>query len=156
MLVWLWKPFHKCLKGDINVKPVFVNAFITLLILSYLRLLSVSFDLLVYVNVYNSSGTNLGAYLFYDASIKYFGREHLPYAILAILVVFFFIVLPLIFSLLHPLRFLSRCIWKWPHSISALNLSKVIIKMALMVPAIVTGFHRFILLLELHSFWCMV
>ena len=39
----------------------------------FVKLLSVSFDLLVYVNVYNSSGTNLGTYLFHDASIKYFG-----------------------------------------------------------------------------------
>ena len=114
VLVWLWKPFHKCLKGDFNAKPAFINAFITFLILSYVKLLSVSFDLLVYVNVYNSSGTNHGVYLFYDTSIKYFGREHLPYAILTILVVIIFIVLPLVFNLLHPLRCLNRCIGRWP------------------------------------------
>ena len=114
VLVWLWKPFNRCLKGDFNAKPAFINAFITFLILSYVKLLSVSFDLLVYVNVYNSSGTNLGAYLFYDASIKYFGREHLPYAILAIFVVIIFIVLPLMFCLLHSLRCLNRCIGRWP------------------------------------------
>ena len=114
MLVWLWKPFSKCLKSDFNAKPAFINAFITFLILSYIKLISVSFDLLVYINVYNSSGTNLGVYLFYDASIKYFGREHLPYATLAIFVVINFIVLPLMFCLLHSLRCLNRCIGRWP------------------------------------------
>ena len=114
LLVWLWKPFRKCYKGDVNVKPAFINAFITFLILSYVKLLSVSFDLLVYVNVYNSSGNNTGTFLFYDASIEYFGREHLPYAILAIIVVIIFIILPLVFSLLHPLRCFNGCIGWWP------------------------------------------
>ena len=114
LLVWLWKPFRKCHKGDVNVKPAFINAFITFLILSYVKLLSVSFDLLVYVNVYNSSGNNTGTFLFYDASIEYFGREHLPYAILAIFVVIIFLLLPLVFSLLHPLRCFNGCIGWWP------------------------------------------
>ena len=36
LLVWLWKPFRKCLKfkGDVDVKPVFINAFVTFIILS--------------------------------------------------------------------------------------------------------------------------
>ena len=114
MLVWLWKPFHELIKVRANVKPGFINAFVTFLILSYVKLLSVSFDLLVYVNVYNSSGESVGTYLFYDVSIKYFGREHLPYAIIAILIVVAFIVLSLIFSLLHPLRCFNRCIGRWP------------------------------------------
>ena len=114
LLVWLWKPFRKCLKGDVNVKPAFINAFVTFLILSYVKLLSVSFDLLAYVNVYNSSGENVGTFLFYDASIGYFGQEHLPYAILAIFVVILFLILPLAFSLLHPLRCLNGCIGRWP------------------------------------------
>ena len=114
VLVWLWKPLSNLLKGSANVKPGSINAFIIFLILSYVKLLSVSFNLLVYVNVYNSSGESVGTYLFYDASIKYFGREHLPYAIIAILVVIAFIALPLIFSLLHPLRCFNGCIGRWP------------------------------------------
>ena len=114
LLVWLWKPFRKCQKGGVNVKPAFINAFITFLILSYVKLLSVSFDLLVYMNIYNSSGKITGSFLFYDASIEYFGRKHLPYAILAIFVVIIFLLLPLVFSLLHPLRCLNRCIGWWP------------------------------------------
>ena len=114
VLVWLLKPFRKCLKGDFNAKPAFINAFVTFLVLSYVKLLSVSFDLLVYVNVYNPSGENVGAYLFYDASIKYFGHEHLPYAILAFFVVIVFIIFPLMFGLLYSLKCLNRCTGRWP------------------------------------------
>jgi hypothetical protein len=66
------------------------------------------------VNVYNSSGEIAGCFLFYDASIEYFGREHLPYAILAIFVAIIFIILPLVLSLLHPLRCFNGCIRRWP------------------------------------------
>ena len=114
LLVWLWKPFRKCIKGDVSVKPAFINAFVTFLILSYVKFLSVTFDLLAYVKVYNSSGTNVGTFLFYDASLGYFGQQHLPYAILAIFVGIVFIILPLILSLLHPLKCLNGCIGRWP------------------------------------------
>ena len=33
-------------------------------------------------------------YLYYDGSIEYFGKKHLPYAILAVFVVLTFIIFP--------------------------------------------------------------
>ena len=32
VLILLWKPFNQCLNGDVNAKPVFINAFITFLV----------------------------------------------------------------------------------------------------------------------------
>ena len=147
--------FSKFLKGPANVKPGFIKAFVTFLILSYVKLLSVSFDLLVYVNVYNSSGENVGAYLFYDASIKYFSREHFPYAIIAILVVITFIVLPLIFSLLHPLRCFSRCIGRLPSLCIYLDSFQGYYKDGTDGTHDCCWFHHFISLLELHYLLCM-
>lgn len=117
LLVWLWKPFKMCTKSvcsNVNVKSSIIHAFITFLLLSYVKFLSVSFDLLAFVNAYVPSGKVAGTYLFYDATIEYFGKEHLPYGILAITVLVVFIILPLVLSLLHPLRCLSRCIGRWP------------------------------------------
>ena len=116
-LIWLWKPFKRCLKSfscGINVKSSIINAFVTFLLLSYVKFLSVSFDLLAFVKAYTPNGKVSGIYLFYDASIEYFGKEHLPYGILAITVLILFIVLPLMLSLLHPLRCINRCIGRWP------------------------------------------
>ena len=117
LLVWIWKPFKKCSRSvysSVNVKSSIINAFVTFLLLSYVKFLSVSFDLLAFVYAYVPSGKVAGTYLFYDASIEYFGREHLPYGILAITVLIIFIILPLVLSLLHPLRCLNRCIGRWP------------------------------------------
>ena len=113
-LVWMWKPFQACFNCGINVKSSILNAFITFLLLSYVKLLSVSFDLLAFVNAYAPNGEVAGTFLFYDASMGYFRESHLPYGVLAITVLVAFIVLPLVLSCLHPLRFLNRCIGRWP------------------------------------------
>ena len=117
LLVWMWKPFSmlfKSISDRVNVKSSIVNAFITFIILSYVKLLSVSFDLLNFTSVYGPDGNYFGTFLYYDASIGYFGEAHLPYGILAIAVSIVFIILPLLLSLLHPLSCMQTCIGKWP------------------------------------------
>ena len=117
LLIWMWKPFKMCLKSftsNINIKSAIINAFGTFLLLSYVKLLSVSFDLLIFTRTYGPNGESLGYFLYYDASIEYFGKEHLPYGILAIMVLIVFIAFPPLFGLLHPLTCLRGYIGKWP------------------------------------------
>ena len=64
-----------------DVKTSIVEAFATFLLLSYMKLLSVSVDLLTPSHVYHVNGSSLGLYLYYDATIEYFGEEHLPYGV---------------------------------------------------------------------------
>jgi len=52
----------------------------------------------------------VGLYLFYDATIEYFGREHLPYAILALVVLLVFVLLPLLLLLLYPMQCFQQCL----------------------------------------------
>jgi len=56
-------------------------------------------------------------FLYYDAEIEYFGKKHLPYAILALLVMSVFSILPLVLLLLYPLQCfrwcLSTCRLRW-------------------------------------------
>ena len=87
-----------------------VDAFATFLLLSYVKLLSVSSDLLIPTHVYNINGSSLGVYLYYDATIEYFGSEHLPYGVLAVLVLLVFILFPLLLLLLYPMRCFQRCL----------------------------------------------
>ena len=103
----LWKPFRLCsarVRGHIKAKTSLVDAFATFLLLSYIRLISVSFDLLVPVRVFNASGHKLGMYLYYDANIEYFGKHHQPYAITALIVSFLLIILPLMLLMAFPTR----------------------------------------------------
>ena len=112
-IVWMWRPFHKCFtrfQGQWDVKASITDGFATFLLLSYLKILCVSFDLLVPTQVYDKYGNSLGLYLFYDAAIQYFGKEHLPYAILALVITLLFNVLPLLLLLLYPLQCFQRCL----------------------------------------------
>ena len=114
IIVWLWKPFHHCFvcfRRQWNIKNSLVAAFCTFLLLSYVKFLSVSFNLLFPVSVFNIHGEALKKrYLLFDGSVEYFGPEHLPFGILALVVFLVFNVLPLILLCLYPCRCLQRCL----------------------------------------------
>ena len=64
-------------------KESVINAFATFLLLSYSKLLTVSYSLLDAVGP---------LVVFFDASIEHFSRQHLPFAVLAISVLLVFVV----------------------------------------------------------------
>ena len=49
-------------------------------------------------------------FLFYDANIEYFGYDHLPFAVLALLIGFVFVFLPFLLLVLYPCRCFQRCL----------------------------------------------
>ena len=114
VIVWLWKPFHRCFvcfRREWNIKASLIDAFATFLLLSYVKFLSVSFDLLVPTRVYNIHGEMLTMlYLFYDGSLEYFGKDHLPYGVLALVVLVVFGIFPLLLLCLYPCRCFQRCL----------------------------------------------
>ncbi len=74
---------------------------------NYVKFLSVSFDLLAPVVVYqlSSSGKLTNSWgFFYDATVPYFGERNLPYAIPAIGVLTLFVILPTLLLILYPFR----------------------------------------------------
>lgn len=93
-----------------SARTSLVNVFSTFFLLSYVKIMSVSFTLLIPTTFYNIHGDKVGTFLYYDASIPYFGKEHLPYAIVAIIVVLFFIVLPSFFITLYPYKWFQHCL----------------------------------------------
>ncbi len=115
-LVVLWLPFRKCytlFQRKVDASTTVIDVFATFLVLSYVKLSSVSFDLLVPTHLYNIQGESRGLYVYFDANLEYFGREHLPYGILALFVSFFFLLLPVLILLLYPLRIFQRYFGHW-------------------------------------------
>jgi hypothetical protein len=109
VLAIAWRPFRvfSRLHKNWDIKTSLIDSFATFLLLSNVKFLSVAYDLLVPVNVYHLSPTgNLtrSKRLYYDASIHYFGSAHRPYALLAIAVLFIFVILPAALLLFYPLR----------------------------------------------------
>ena len=113
VVVWVWRPFHRCFarfRQQWDIRSSIIDAFATFLLLSNVKFLSVSFDLLIPTYVFNMNGSVVGTYLYYDASIEYFGKKHLPYAIVAVFVVLIFIIFPILLLLLYPMRCFQRCL----------------------------------------------
>ena len=116
IVVCLWKPLHKLFRSVRNwdLQGSTINAFATFFVLSYLKILNVTFDLLVYTKVYTM---HLGEKhyqakytLYFDPTEEYFQGEHLYYGITAILVGIFFVILPIAFLVFYPMCWFQKCL----------------------------------------------
>ena len=127
VVVCVWRPFHVCFarfRRRWNPKGSVINTFATFLLLSYSKLLTVSYKLLDASTLYNNAGKTVGpAVLYYNASIEYFSREHLPFALPALCVLLVFVVFPLLLLLLYPMRSFQKCLgyctrirWQFLHT----------------------------------------
>ena len=111
VLVLAWKPFHKLFvhfRRAWNLKGSVVNVFASLLLLSYVKLLTVSATLLLPVLLYNGCGQYIGTVVFFDASVDYLHMKHLPYFILATVVILVGVIFPLIFILCFPCKWFQK------------------------------------------------
>ena len=116
VLVYLWRPFSVCFAPLVrryqwNPTESLVHVFVTFLLLCYCKCLFVSFSLLMPSQLYNSTGAVAGpTVLYYDASVGFLSREHLPFALLAIVVLLTFNILPLLVVVLYPIRVFQKCL----------------------------------------------
>ena len=116
LVVWLWRPFLRCcirFQRQLDIRNSLVDAFATFLLLSYVKYLSVSFDILTPTILWDSRAVRQPTALYYNGTVNYFSKEHLPYAVLAITVLLVFVFLPILLLCLYPCRcfqgLLNRC-----------------------------------------------
>ena len=111
--VWLWRPFERRssrFQRRWSTSISIIDAIAAFLLLSYSKMIVVSLSLLTPTAEKNDSG-NIGTQvLLYDGRIRFFGREHLFYAIPAILILGILAVIPPLLLLLYPFRFFLRCL----------------------------------------------
>ena len=115
LVVWLWRPFIGCFarcRRQWDIQNSLVDAFATFLLLSYIKFLSVSFDILQPTFLWNMRHEQQKTMLYYDGTVEYFGRHHLPYALLAVTIFILFTLFPILLLCLYPCRcfqkFLNR------------------------------------------------
>lgn len=113
-VVYAYKPFYfllSVLNRNWDSTSSLIDAYATFFILSLTKIFFVTFDLLLPTKVYTltSNGT-LGHHwvLYFDGSKDFFGKEHFPFAILAIAVFSIFIVVPCLVLCLFPFTFFQR------------------------------------------------
>ena len=114
-IVWLWKPFNALVsryKKKWNPIQSILSTFATFLLLSYSKILFTSVNLLYGVEVYDNNGKTIknSPILYYDTSLEYFRRKHVPYACLSLVSIFFFNILPPVILILYTTKCFKRCL----------------------------------------------
>ena len=112
-LVYIWKPFRlvfKLFRRNWDVRTSVIDSFATFFLLSYVKVLSVSADLLAFTFVYELPSRQVHYRLYYAANVKFLNSYHIPYALLAISFVIFFVTIPTLILILYPFRCFQKCL----------------------------------------------
>ena len=114
-LLYMWKPFHHLFvrfRRQWGIQTTIMDAFVTFFFLSTTKLLSVSCDLLIGTRLFTNDGKVYLRTWYYDPNIEYFGREHLPYALLAIGILTVFIAFPTSLLMCYQFKVFRICLRK--------------------------------------------
>ena len=117
LIVIVWKPFRRVLvklKGSWNICTSVLDSFTTFFLLSYVKVLSATVDLLMPTKIYQLGSNETSFGLYYSPSVPYFSNHHLPYAILAIIIFTFFVIFPTVVLVLYPCPFFQRFLSLFP------------------------------------------
>lgn len=110
LLVLLWKPFHRFFarfRSQWNIKTSLVHAFSTFILLSYVKTLTVSIDLLLPTVTYGSRLMEKRLYYYYDPTINLTSGHNSLYIIMS-LVTILLCTIPLLLLLAYPCRCFHR------------------------------------------------
>ena len=114
------KPFQSLFvsfRKSWDVRTSIIDSFVTFFFLSYVKVLSVTNDLLAPTQIHQLGSNKSTFGLYYSPTVHYFGNEHLPYAILALTLLTVFVCVPTLVLVLYPFRFfqtfLSYCPLNW-------------------------------------------
>ncbi len=127
-VVYVWKPFGLLLatfNRNWESSRSLMDVFTVFFILSLTKIIYVSVDLLIPTKVYTLAVNGTQGYyhaLYFDGTREYFGKEHRPYGILAVIMMLFFILLPTSILFFFPFRFFQVILNRLPFSATPLFL----------------------------------
>ena len=112
-VVWLWKPFHRhfvYFRRRWDPKASIINAFTTFLLLSFSKVLFVSFTLLYTFHIDYNFDFPESCVLYYEPTVKCDALDFIIFAAIAVCVLVLFIFSPTILLILYPTRLFRKCI----------------------------------------------
>ena len=114
-VVYLWKPFYCVfvrLRRNWNVRTSLIDAFASCILLSYSKVIDISLALINPNPVYDRNGATLYTTLHYDINTQFLSKEHLPFFIIAIIVLSTFGLLPPLLLTFYPFRWFQKVLNK--------------------------------------------
>ena len=115
VVILMWYPLDKVMSAfkkdwSTSERASMIDVFTTFLLLSYNKIMSVSFNLFIYTPIINPKGQFRGRYVYYDPSYEYFGKDHIPYGVLALVIFASFNILPMLLLFLYPMKWFQKCL----------------------------------------------
>ena len=113
LTMYLCWPVYKCLRyfrKELDIKSSLISAFATMLLLSYVKILNVTANILSSGYHYDMYGNYGHLYVYYDTNTLYLSREHLPYFMTAIAMSLVFNIIPLLLLCMYPCRCFRICL----------------------------------------------
>ena len=113
LVVWVWKPFHRhfvYLRRRWDSTASIINAFTTFLLLSFSKILFVSFTLLHYFHIYLNQYLPEKCVLYYDPTVECNTQEFITFMVIGLSVLAIFIGFPTSLLILYPTRLFRRFI----------------------------------------------
>ena len=117
LVVVIWKPFRWVLAlfwKTWDICTSVLDSFATFFLLSYIKVLNVTADVLIPTQIYQLASNKSTFGLYYSPSVSYFGDQHLPYAILAAILVTLFVSIPTVTFILYPFQFFQNLLSIFP------------------------------------------
>ncbi len=111
LVVILWRPFRRIftlVRRNWDSRTTVIDAYATFFMLSYNKFLWVSGDLLTPLRAHSINNESDKWVLYIDATVDYFGYEHIPYAILAIVVCMVLTLIPTLFLIFYQIKWFQK------------------------------------------------
>ena len=112
-IVFVWKPFRfvfRLIRKKWDIRTSVIDSFATFFLLSYVKIISVAIDLMLFTSVYELNSNRTYYRLFYDSSIKFLRSDHIPLATLSIVLFVVFCAIPIFVLILYPFRCFQKCL----------------------------------------------
>ena len=113
LVVWIWKPFHRHFvhfRRRWDSTASIINAFTTFLLLSFSKILFVSFTLFHYFHVHTNIHVLVKSFLYYDSTVERHSQEYTIFSAIAYCVLVTFITFPTVILILYPTRLFRKWI----------------------------------------------
>ena len=91
-----------------NIRTSIVDAFSTFFLLSFVKILMTSFELLVFAEVIELRSGNIIRVLFMEPGVEYLSKGHLPYGVIALVSLIVFVAAPMLLLTLYPCKYFQK------------------------------------------------
>ena len=125
---YLWYAIKRCVRAireRTSFQQTVIHGFIAFLLLTYANFVNTSFQILAFAYFEDHTGHHKSVLApFRQGTMEYFGKDHWPYALIAICFLLIFGILPLLLLILYPVILMTIAYFGWDNTNQVRTLRK--------------------------------